>query len=350
MQLLVAKICEQKKIPLMIRYLEIGDKTHESALRDLRFEAFDEILKLIPGKLLLAHHIDDSFEWSLMQKCRSGEYASQLGIPVKRGPVIRPFMSVSRAQIETCAKKENMEFGHDPTNSLMSIDRNYLRTHVTNNLFRRYPKSIKNYVLASNQLAQKLGLHILPKPIELNHENLKIKQWPQETIIYHPQNLAIKNISQELLKAEIYRLSTKERGKIAGQMINLIRAIKSHKLGPISFSGGVKVYLRPNCLRIVAKNYQLKDTHIPKGEPLQNDYQQFARLFLQKNRWCSVKTLCVKEGDLSKLPKIVKNLPLKPKAESDSSDKMHGFCLVDSYSFLYYWQKLASQKNMHIYL
>jgi hypothetical protein len=78
---------------------------------------------------------------------------------------------------------------------------------------------------------------------------------------------------------------------------------------------------------------------------LQNDYQQFARLFLQKNRWCSVKTLCVKEGDLSKLPKIVKNLPLKPKAESDSSDKMHGFCLVDSYSFFILLAKTGQPKK-----
>src|SRR5690554_6350982 len=49
--------------------------------------------------LVLAHHLDDSFEWSFLQSLRSSNLEGSLGIPVRNGKVVRPFMCVSKKQI-----------------------------------------------------------------------------------------------------------------------------------------------------------------------------------------------------------------------------------------------------------
>jgi len=153
-------ICHEYKIKLHIKKLDLSghDSNFEYRARIKRKSVFSEFQNL-GYTIVLAHHLDDSFEWSLIQKLRQSDVSNTLGIPIKGKNLIRPFMCVSKAHIEKYMKVLGLEFKVDSTNHSSKYLRNDLRINMIPMIKARFPNYLKHYVDQQNQLAKKLNVH-----------------------------------------------------------------------------------------------------------------------------------------------------------------------------------------------
>jgi tRNA(Ile)-lysidine synthase len=107
----------------------------QTAARTCRYRFFDEVMKKHKADALaLAHHGDDQIETMLMRITRGSEGYSLAGIPIKRpfsnGEIIRPFLGITRAQIEQYCKVEKLHPVFDPSNDSEKYVRNRYRKKV----------------------------------------------------------------------------------------------------------------------------------------------------------------------------------------------------------------------------
>ena len=250
---LVQKFCLENKIDFVELHAEgllNASSNFEARARKVRRSLLLGELK--PKELLwLGHHLDDSYEWSLIQKYRSGHPKTSLGIPVRNGRVLRPFMSVSKAQIRRFAKFEQTPFREDPTNQDTNFDRNYLRQELIPAISGKYPKYLKHYVSYSNFLANILHLGI-SKRINGN-----------DIYLYDDGAIVLGNrfLPEELMDV-LKQYSNKNRGEWHSQILKLLKAIDNGKKGPFQLSGGTEIYHTRNILMVYRQGLKNNDKSI----------------------------------------------------------------------------------------
>ena len=123
-----------KKIDVLA-YIKKHKMTTEQAARELRYESLYEIMKEKNAtKLCLAHHKNDQAETILMHIFRG----SGLNI------IVRPFLFVSRKQIEDYIVKNNLKYVTDSSNLDVKYTRNYIRNEILPRIQKIYPKVFDN--------------------------------------------------------------------------------------------------------------------------------------------------------------------------------------------------------------
>ena len=257
----VENLCLKYGLPFISKK-NISPLQNETDWRKQRQIFFKEtLLENQLSEIWLAHHLDDSFEWSLMQQAKSGNFQSTLGIPLKNGPIFRPFLCVTKEQIESYLKIKKQKFIFDTTNNNTNYERNWWRLHILKILKDRYPLILKHYAHRSFDLALKFNLiYLQTKPgtlIKIN-ETTHLLYIPKGSKIHHSQNL---------IKNSLHYLSSKNRMKISSQLRSLINAYDNQKRGPIYFSGGVRAFLNKNT--IVLTNDGNFNNEIVNDLPLQ---------------------------------------------------------------------------------
>ena len=246
---LVAKFCEQEGIPLKVLHVEGLDKdigNFEARARKKRRELCHN--ELMPHELLwVGHHLDDSFEWNMMQRHRTTNAKSMLGIPVRNRAIIRPFSCVTKAQIKRLAKFEGIPFREDPTNKNMKYDRNYVRHMIIPLIKKRYPKYLKFYAHLANFSSMMVKLNILNRGGPAN-----IYVYEQGAVI------SGKHFSEVQVQELIHTYSQADRGEIITPIQRMLKAIDNGKKGPFHFSGRMEGYHSHSLLMIYRqglKNY-----------------------------------------------------------------------------------------------
>ena len=213
----------------------------EKKARDLRKNIYNHFIEN-DYWVYTAHHIDDSFEWSLMQSFRQSGM-NNLGIPLFNKGLIRPFMCVTKKQIYRYAKARELCWIEDTSNVNEKFERNFMRLNITKKILQRYPGSLAHYVSRHNQLAVKQNLH------RLNSQSSSVvtkEKFGGFLMVAED----FKNHKNEI-KDLIYKLSNKNRGEIDHELDKIIKAqdeIKKNPAsfpfkGPMNFSGGVELYL-----------------------------------------------------------------------------------------------------------
>jgi len=222
---LVKEMCDQWNIPFeQINLVGLRDLSNFEFEARLKRKA---ALKLIKNKnevIWQGHHLDDSFEWSLMQRFKSSNFASHKGIPFRSRDIHRPFLCVTKKQITKFAKFSHLKWMEDPTNLDIDIERNYLRHHLIPVIEKRYPKYLKHYAQSSQAELEKRPLTSLRLfedgfALELNELNY-------DGVIPYMQ-----------------KISSQKRGKWSKTFFKMKKAIGEGKVGPFDFSGGVKAYV-----------------------------------------------------------------------------------------------------------
>ena len=233
----VQDFCHQLKLQLIIgkNTQKVLDKNFEHEAREQRYQFFYKQLKK-DDLLYLAHQIDDSLEWSLLQKFRSSNPQSSLGIPLVKGPIRRPLHCFSREQIDAFFIWAKLPFWEDPSNDSLNFERNYIRHTWLKPLKEKHPQYIKHFSKQGNFWAKKLGLYQGPlSPVPLFFEdpfgNLSLWSLKGDGSFLG---------RQEEIKKVLNLLSQKGRGAWADQIDKLIEGQKSGKVGPYAFSGGIK--------------------------------------------------------------------------------------------------------------
>ena len=137
--------CKTYEIPFVQKMVSVNPSKGESmeaVARHVRYEALAEEMQ--PGDVLLtAHHQNDQAETLLLHLLRGAGTAGLAAMPVCRefapGYLARPLLSVSRSQIYTYAEKNGLAWIEDPSNSNLSIERNYLRHRVIPMMEEHWP-------------------------------------------------------------------------------------------------------------------------------------------------------------------------------------------------------------------
>ena len=154
----VKMLCEKYEVNLVCKsagqMIRDNTATHlslEEKARDARYELIQkeakEWHKREPeGKvyIALAHHGNDNAETIIFNMIRGTGLDGMRGIPVKRGNIIRPMLSVTRRDIEKYLSDINQHYRTDSTNMDPSYDRNNIRLNVIPVLNEINPKAVEH--------------------------------------------------------------------------------------------------------------------------------------------------------------------------------------------------------------
>ena len=147
----VQKACRSLQIPCTTIQLNLdGPKTKgslEEIAREKRLESLFQIAKRKKAdSIALAQHRDDLAETVLMRILRGTGLLGLQGILPKREisghTVIRPFIDVTRKEIESFLKKSHVKFRTDPTNKQTRFFRNKVRLQLLPLLKKEYQANI----------------------------------------------------------------------------------------------------------------------------------------------------------------------------------------------------------------
>ncbi|RLA00186.1 MAG: tRNA lysidine(34) synthetase TilS, partial [Gammaproteobacteria bacterium] len=140
-------ICQSLNIPFKQIDVQAKPETGESPeekARTARYQAFSDELQSNHW-LVTAQHLDDQAETFLLQLLRGSGVDGLSAMPSQRnlgkGCHHRPFLSISRQQIEQCAKDHDLKWVEDPTNQDRGVPRNYLRQNVLPAFKGKWPET-----------------------------------------------------------------------------------------------------------------------------------------------------------------------------------------------------------------
>lgn len=137
--------CQLFGLPLdiiAVNVQAVAQKSLEALARDARYQALQAVAKL--GDLIVTgHHSDDQAETFLLALKRGaglkGLSAMQSEMTLGQQLLVRPLLTISRAEIETYAKQHGLVWIEDESNTDERFDRNFLRHQISPKLNQRWP-------------------------------------------------------------------------------------------------------------------------------------------------------------------------------------------------------------------
>jgi len=135
--------------------------------RQVRYRFFRDLVEQYgTDGIALAHHRDDQVETIFQKLLRGAGMASWSGMKVWDGELFRPFLSVSRRQVERYAKQKVIPYRTDKSNLENDFARNFLRNQWTKKLAEFFPgwqnnilrvgEEAKNYEDALEWIAERI--------------------------------------------------------------------------------------------------------------------------------------------------------------------------------------------------
>lgn len=130
----VETIAKSLDIPFYLRHVDVrggqaqGKGSLETVARELRYEALRQVKE--EGKfqwIALAHHADDQAETILFHLLRGSGGRGLSGIQPKREDLIRPFLEVTKKEINDFLQTFSCKACHDATNDIPDTSRNKIR-------------------------------------------------------------------------------------------------------------------------------------------------------------------------------------------------------------------------------
>lgn len=122
----------------------------EECGRQVRYNFFSSLADGENDVIATAHNANDNAETMLMNMAVGSGLSGLSGIPVRRGKIIRPLLSVTRKEIEEYCTFYNLPFVTDSTNIMDIYTRNRIRNHVIPRLEQINPR----FCEAANRLSR----------------------------------------------------------------------------------------------------------------------------------------------------------------------------------------------------
>lgn len=158
-------VAEEYGVPLFVCNADVPTlakrtgKGLEETAREVRYRFFDEVMKQESiGLLVTAHHADDNLETVLFRLCRGSGLRGLTGISRVRafgnGHLVRPLLSVTRAEILSFCKENGIAYVTDSTNVDVTYTRNRLRAEVVPilcELFEHPQKKVTDAAIALSE-------------------------------------------------------------------------------------------------------------------------------------------------------------------------------------------------------
>ena len=129
-------LCEKYNVPFHLRRRDIPALARASGVseelcgREERYAFFEELAEPLHAKIALAHTASDNAETLLFNLSRGASLGGAAAIPQRRGNIIRPLLSCTRAEIEAYCAANGLEYVTDSSNLSDDYTRNRIRHHV----------------------------------------------------------------------------------------------------------------------------------------------------------------------------------------------------------------------------
>ncbi|WP_203248983.1 tRNA lysidine(34) synthetase TilS [Sporosarcina beigongshangi] len=154
----------------------------QAVCREGRYALFAEVMQQQGYTVLVtAHHAEDQLETVLMQVAKGRQPS---GMPVKRdvdgGIVIRPFLSVVKAELYLYVEEHALQYREDPSNESDAYMRNRYRHHIVPFILRENAAAAKNVVKMTGwlqqdgELLEKLAMEQFERIVEFTAEGLPV--------------------------------------------------------------------------------------------------------------------------------------------------------------------------------
>lgn len=131
------ELCKQIDVPLHIvhfdtqEYAVMHKISIEMAARDLRYGYFRQLRTAIDATdICVAHHKDDQAETMLLNIIRGTGLRGLAGMKPRNEDIVRPFLCVSRTDIEDFLTLQKQDYVTDSTNLVNDVKRNKIRLDI----------------------------------------------------------------------------------------------------------------------------------------------------------------------------------------------------------------------------
>ncbi|QAX82074.1 tRNA lysidine(34) synthetase TilS [Candidatus Pseudomonas adelgestsugas] len=151
-------VCNSLCVPLQVIHVQVqAGASLECAARNARYKAFIEVTGV--GEVLITgQHCNDQAETLLLQLLRGAGVRGLSAMPMYRqlagGHLVRPFLSISRAQLEAYANEYRLQWIEDNSNADTKFSRNYLRHCIFPLLIERWPQAIASLARAAKHIGE----------------------------------------------------------------------------------------------------------------------------------------------------------------------------------------------------
>ena len=218
-----------RKLPVRDFQKQTGMSLQEAA-RELRYQTFWEYIKHQKvEKVALAHTANDQAEEFLIGLIRGAGLGGLAGIPVKRGPVIRPLIKTYRPEILNYLASKHIPYKEDVSNR----DFRYLRARVRHHLLPELRKYSPNIVAQLNQmigLLQKDEEYLQEKADQLADDSLSFSDHTasirRSDLINLPQA-----VGSRLIQKAIFKSLGHLRHIRAVHILSILEAAQGNRLG-----------------------------------------------------------------------------------------------------------------------
>lgn len=132
----VRRWCEENGIPLRVLHADVKQQARERNLgleecgREVRYAFFQELADRETDRIATAHTLSDQVETVLLHLTRGAGLRGLCGIPPVRGMIVRPFLRVTREQVEAYCRFYHLPYVTDQTNADRGFARNRVRLDV----------------------------------------------------------------------------------------------------------------------------------------------------------------------------------------------------------------------------
>lgn len=137
----VRKMAETMRLPFESAAGGLGTSAGETEAREARYAFLDSARRrLTAGSIFLAHHADDQAETVLMRLLAGSGPAGLAGMAAVSGPLVRPLLPFSHAQLARYVQDRSLPVWLDPANDDSRHQRVWLRSELLPMLRKRLPE------------------------------------------------------------------------------------------------------------------------------------------------------------------------------------------------------------------
>ena len=141
--------------PTFIVHADPGILAGENAARIARYRFLDHAMRMNKcDAVALGHHADDQVETILFRLLRGAGTHGLAGMPVRRGPYIRPLLPFWKSEIQAYARSHDIEYVEDASNRELHYARNRIRHVLLPALERAQPDARAKIMRLSRHAAR----------------------------------------------------------------------------------------------------------------------------------------------------------------------------------------------------
>jgi tRNA(Ile)-lysidine synthetase-like protein len=227
------------KLGLPFEYMEakLPDRS-EATARDARHEWLESLRqKQDANAVITAHHADDLLETSILNLARG---TGRRGLaPMQDGPIIRPLIGATRADLRLYAKEHQVAWQEDGSNADISNPRNFLRLKLLPKATRQWTSS---YLEGLHKVA-KLNTLIdqsISEILDAAKDGENAYNFARQTI----QELSISELEEVIIAAaQALKPGTEVERRVVQELALFAKTSSPHRHRPLRSGIDVSVFM-----------------------------------------------------------------------------------------------------------